>query len=301
MNVIPARQNEEAQLRLLRARRGNYAIAMRFMILQIILTVAVPIAAAIATLFVPALRAPLAALALAVLLLDILLLDRQYKALLKRGAKIGEMFDCAVLALPWNDFVVGEAPEAEEINEAAHGLLRVRGDTELIDWYPPESGEMRLALGRIVCQRTNLRYDSRLRRSFNGFIVALVVLVIVGLVVAGIAQDLTAAAWVLSFAPAMPLLSWAGREYHRQGDAADALDKLLKKATAFWQRALIGGCDDDACLMESRAFQDAIYLRRSTSPLVLPFLYTFKRPKLEAEMRDAAQQFLDDYKRHQEA
>ncbi|TXC65069.1 hypothetical protein FRZ32_13195 [Sphingosinicella ginsenosidimutans] len=120
--------------------------------------------------------------------------------------------------------------------------------------------------------------------------------VVVGLLIAGIAQNLNLTAWILTLAPAMPLMSWAGREYYRQRDTADQLEELMKKAKTFWNQALAGACDDDACLHQSRDFQNAIYLRRATSPLVLPYLYKIKRPMLEDEMNEAASDFLAEYK-----
>src|SRR5690606_20174667 len=173
-------------------------------------------------------------------------------------------------------------------------------DSKLRDWYPLAAGKMPLGLGRIVCQRTNLRYDARLRRSFGRIVLSVAGAVSLGLFAAGLAQNLSFTAWILTFVPAMPLLSWAGREFYRQKDAADQLEELLKKATSFWRRALAGECDDDACLRESREFQNAIYLRRATSPLVIPYLYKFKRLTLEDEMNDAAENFLEVYNRRQE-
>ncbi|MDP9086104.1 MAG: S-4TM family putative pore-forming effector, partial [Pseudomonadota bacterium] len=268
---------------------------MRLMVAQIVLTVVIPIVGAVTTLFLADLKPHFAALALIILLLDTIVLDRQYKSLIKRGAKIGERFDCAVLALPWNSFVVGEEPEAEDTNAAARSWSKRRNDAKLKDWYPVAAGEMPLALGRIVCQRTNLRYDSRLRRSFGAIILTVVVIVVLGLLAAGLLQNLNLTAWILTLAPATPLLSWAGREYTRQRDTADLLEDLMKKATAFWNRALAGDCDEDGCLQQSREFQNAIYLRRSTTPLVMPYLYKFKRLTLEDEMNDAASDFLAAY------
>jgi hypothetical protein len=115
------------------------------------------------------------------------------------------------------------------------------------------------------------------------------------LIVAGLFEDLTLTAWVLTLTPATPLLSWAGREYYRQRDTIEQLDKLKAKATSFGNEALAGECDEARCLERSRAFQDAIYLRRATSPLVVPYLYKFKRLQLEGEMEDAAAEFLKTY------
>jgi hypothetical protein len=295
-NPIPARQNEEAALKLMRARQWTYLIAMRLMVAQIVVTIVVPVAAAITTLILPDLRPHFAAIALVALLLDALVLDRHYKTLLKRAAKLGEKFDCVVLDLHWNSFVAGEGPETEDIHSASQSWLRKHDDTELRDWYPIAAGEMPMALARIVCQRTNLRYDSELRRSYSLVILVTVVLVSLGLFAVGLLQDLNFTAWILALAPAMPLLSWAGREYYRQRDTADALVELMTKVRGIWQQALDGNCDDDECRSVSRELQNAIYLRRSTSPLIMPRLYKIKRLSLEDEMNSAASNFLEEYR-----
>jgi hypothetical protein len=265
------------------------------MIVQIVLTVLVPVAAAVTTLFLPDLRPHFAALALVTLLLDTVVFDRQYKALLKRAAKIAEQFDCLVLDLPWNGFVAGERAETEDIRAAERAWSHRRDDSKLRDWYPLAAGAMPMALARIVCQRTNLRYDSQLRRSYGSVILAVVALVLLGLLLVGLAQDLNLTAWILTLTPATPLLSWAGREYFRQRDTAEQLEELMKKARGLWQRALEGENNDATCRDVSRELQNAIYLRRATSPLVVPFLYDIKRLGLEDEMNDAASNFLGEY------
>jgi hypothetical protein len=300
-NSIPNRQNEEAALKLMRARQWTYLVAKRLMIAQIVLTVVVPVAAAITTLFVPDLRPHFAAIALVTILADTVFLDRWYKNLLKRAAKLGEKFDCLVLDLHWNSFVAGEIPESEDIHSASRSWQRKHDDAELRDWYPVTAGQMPIALARIVCQRTNLRYDSQLRRSYGMVILVTVAAVSLGMFAAGLLQDLNFTAWILALAPATPLLSWAGREYYRQWDTADMLDELMKKARGIWQQALEGGCDDNECRSVSRELQNAIYLRRSTSPLVMPYLYKLKRLRLEDEMNDAANNFLEEYEAHQKA
>jgi len=295
-NGIPVRQNEEAALKLMRARQWTYKRATKLMVLQIVLTVMVPVAAAVATIWFPALRPHVAAVALLTLVADTAFLDGQYKWLIKLAAKLGEKFDCLVLDLPWNDFVAGDQPEAEDIRSASRQWSKHSTDNGLRDWYPIAAGEMPMALARIVCQRTNLRYDSQLRRSFGTVILAGVAIIVVGLFVIGLLQDLNLTAWVLLLAPATPLLSWAGREYYRQRDTADQLEEMMKKARSVWNRALAGTCDEMSCSREARELQNAIYLRRSTSPLVMPHLYKIKRLGLEDEMNEAANDFLEEYR-----
>ncbi|HWH58002.1 MAG TPA: S-4TM family putative pore-forming effector [Terriglobales bacterium] len=294
-NSIPKRQNEEDQLRFLRARQQTYAQATRFLLAQLVVTLLVPLVGAVLAIIHPPAKPYVAAASLVVLLLDILWLDRRQKTLVKRAAKIAEHYDCAVLELPWNEFTVGDRIEAEEIHSAAKAYAKHHDDTRLRDWYPIEVGALPLLLGRIVCQRTNLHYDRRLRTMYGDAIRAGAIFVVLVMVIYGLAQNLSITAWVLTMAPAAPVLAWAGREFYRQHDTAEPLEKLLREARKFWNDALFNGCDESQCLIRSREFQNAIYSRRSSSPLVFPLVYRFRRAQLEDEMHDGAADFLKQY------
>lgn len=295
VNQIPVLQDAEAQLKLLRARQRTYAIATFIMVVQLGLILGIPVLGGILSAVWPTLKAYAAAASLAVIVLDVLLLDRYHRMLLKRAAKIAEQFDCAVLDLPWDQFTVGDKVEAEDIHAAARAFAARCDDSKLKGWYPRAAGEVPLHLARIICQRTNLRYDSKLRRSY-GAILRAVSLCLTGLfVVSGLAQDSSVTAWVLTMAPVTPLLAWAAREYYRQSDTADQLEMLMKEARKLWDRALADGCGPDDCRASSREFQNAIYVRRAASPLIFPLLYRLKRLSLEDEMNDGAANFLREY------
>lgn len=292
MNEIPALQNEEEALKLLRARTGVYSSATRIMLVQIVVTVVLPVAASVLTLFWPNIRAVVALTSLIIVIADPLVMDRYYKLLTKRAAKIAEQFDCRVLDIPWDHFTVGDMVEAEDTYAAARSYRRRHDDSKLSNWYPAIVGSAPLHMARIICQRTNLRYDSRLRRSYSLLLVIMALGVLGGLFISAFIQKLSVEDWVLSMTPATPVLAWALREYYRQRDTASSLEDLMAEAKQLWEKALAGSCDPDECKRKSREFQNAIYLRRSTSPLVLPGLYRMKRTSLEDEMNEGAAAFL---------
>ena len=294
VNKIPTLQNGEEGLKLLRARTHIYTCAKRMMVIQLLLTVIVPIAGAVLVLFRPEFRAHVAAASLAIVIFDPLVLDRQYKLLIKRAAKIAEQFDCTVLSLPWDQFTVGDRIDAEDIHAAARAYATHHDDANLLGWYPESVGAAPLHLARIICQRANLRYDSELRRSYAVIIQIIVWVLSCGLAAYGLFQNMQMRDLVLSMAPAAPLLAWAAREYYRQRDTADLLEDLKKEAEKLWAQAQVGACDADGCLQKSREFQNAIYARRATSQLVMPFLYQIKRSRLEDEMNYGAVTLLRD-------
>ena len=295
-NKITVLQDDPAQINVLAARQDTYANATALLLVQLALNVGFPVVGAAIALFTPEIKPHVAALALAVIVLDTLLIDRRQRLLLRRAAKIGEHYDCAVLDLPWDQFTVGEKVEAEDIHRAASTYLKRHGEDGLKGWYPQGASEVPLHLGRIVCQRTNLRYDSELRRSYGTWLLCSSLALVCFFVVVGFYNDLSLTAWVLTMAPATPFLSWAAREYYRQSDAADTLDSLRKEARTLWERCLNGQCEADECTVKSRELQSAIYLRRVITPLVFPLVYRFRRAGLEDEMKEGATQLVAEYK-----
>ena len=284
MNAIAHLQAEPDQLKLLRARAHFYARASALSILQLIFAVLLPVVGAVLAVWRPELRAPVAAMSLAILAFDALFFDRQQKLILRRAAKIMEQFDCVVLDLPWASFVAGEKAEAEDINNAAAKYSRRHDDSNLSEWYPNTISRTPMHIGRIICQRANLRYGSQLRRGYTTVIAIGVLTLIALLIIAGFAQNLRMNDWVLAVAPATPILSWAVREFYRQRDMAETLEELLKLTNKLWETANQVGYDPTICRQQSRDLQNAIYSRRAGGPLVLSYLYRLKRPELEQEM-----------------
>lgn len=295
MNAIPERQNAEPQLTLLRARQQTYLQANKLLILQLALTVAIPVASAIAGLFTPGLRPYTAALALMIAITDVAVLDRLQRKTLRLAAKIAEAFDEKVLEIPWNKFVAGKRADPEAIAGAAAGWRRNRSDDKLVNWYPPATGKAPMHLARIICQRTNLWYDATLRRHYGDWVRGVGILLVVGLFFGALLAGLTIEVFVTAvLAPAAPVLTWSMREYFRQKDTADAQETLKGDAEALWDRAKDGGCDEPECLVQSREFQNAIYTRRATSPLIIPWLYPLRRPEMERQMNQGAEAYLKE-------
>ena len=295
MNSIPERQNAEAQLRLLRARQQTYAEASGLLVVQLALTVAIPVVTAIAGLFTPGVRPYAAALALLLTVADVAFLDRLQRQKLRLAAKIAEAFDEQVLEIPWNKFVAAKRADPEAIAGAAAAWARGKSDEKLVDWYPPAVGKAPMHLARIICQRTNLWYDATLRRHYGDWVRGVGGLLVVALFFGALFAGLTVELFVTTvLAPAAPVLTWSMREYFRQKDTAEAQETLKSDAEALWDRAKAGQCEEAECLAQSRKFQNAIYTRRSNSPLILPWLYPWRRPAMERQMNRGAEAYLKE-------
>lgn len=289
MNKINETQNSPPMIRLMRARRRIYQDAEIWQNLQIGLMVFVPALGAALGLLLSWTRPFVALAAFVATLFDVWLMDPRQKESTRLAARVTESFDCAVLELPWNEFVAGRPLDPEFVERKSSGYKG--SDEKLRNWYkPPEIAEAPLPLARVICQRQNLWYNGDLRQRGGEILAGLAGCLVLGVVVVGVLADMSLVDLTVSLvAPASPVLIWSLRERTRQRDAANAIEQVKGAADAFWNAAARSGCPDEAeCLRRSREFQDAIYLRRSSSVLPLPWLYGLFRPKMEVSMEAGA-------------
>jgi hypothetical protein len=163
----------------------------------------------------------------------------------------------------------------------------------LTDWYPVAVGKAPLHLARIICQRTNLWYDAKLRRHYGAWVLVFAAALLLALVIAAALTGLTVALLISTvLPPAAPVLIWSLREFFRQRDTAEAQETAKSEADILWDRAKAGQCPEPDCAAQSREFQNAIYARRASSPLMLPGAYRLLRPAMEAQMNRGAEAHL---------
>ena len=127
MNTIARDQDTPEFQQLLKARQRVYSDATRYQILQLVLTVALPVAGAVS--WRSRIRRPgphVALYGLIATALDVTWMDRVQRRLLKVAAKISEEFDCRLLKMPWNSFVAGKREDAEIVGRRRSAVERRR-------------------------------------------------------------------------------------------------------------------------------------------------------------------------------
>lgn len=291
VETVVDRQNSPRGLKLLRARSEIYRQATFLQKVQLFLTVIVPVAGAIIGFIWPDARGYVATLSLAITVLDAAVLDRAQRNQLKLAAKISEIFDTEVLQMPWSTHAVGAPPSPEQIVQAADAWSK--GDDNLRDWYPTAVAVAPIHLARALCQRTNLWYDSEMRRRYSGILLTAALTLCGVLIVVGLALKVSLidfSATVL--APTAPILVWTLRDFYRQRDTADAQALARSEVEQLWNLVISGNCGTDDCDRRSREIQNTIYARRVSSPLVFPGLYNRLRPGMEAQMNVGASELL---------
>ncbi len=126
MNDISIKQVEPQMLNLLRARTLTYRRAKNFQAIGLVFTLGFPLLGITASVFIPTLKPFVAFCALTFGFLEVLFFDRWHKARLRTAAKLQEDFDCTVLCMDWNSFLVGSRVDPEDVFADARKKLRNR-------------------------------------------------------------------------------------------------------------------------------------------------------------------------------
>jgi hypothetical protein len=245
----------------------------------------------------PFLRSYAAFWGVMVSLCDVLWLNPWQKRLCERAAMIQEQFDCDVLQLPWNAIKVGGPPEPELIRECSEkykrGTARI---SPLNNWYPAVVGSLPLEIARIVCQRSNCWWDSKQRRAYAVWIIALVIVVLVGILAFGLVGGLAIEELFLAvLAPMLPAIVLAIRQCSDQMEAARRLDKLKDHAERLWAHTLEHPAAIELAT-NARALQDEIFENRKRSPLIFDWIFRRLRGDYESQMKYGAAEYAEEVK-----
>lgn len=298
MNDIGKSQNEPKQLQRLAAQRRLYSCAKRIFGLQLILAGPIAVAWACAALAAPRIKGIAAAWGLLVSMSDVLWLTPWQRRLRVYAAKIQEAFDCDVLQLPWNEIKIGKPVDPELVKEQADRYHRVAHRfTPLRDWYPTIVSELPLAIGRVICQRSNCWWDAKQRRRYASWIIGSVAFVTLLILGAGFAGGMTTnRLFVAVVMPLSPAIIVAVRQFTEQREAANRLDALKEHAEQLWS-GLCEGDTSESLSLRRRALQDEIFENRKRSPLVFDTIFRMLRSKYEEQMNHGARDLAEQAKK----
>lgn len=286
-NDIPKKQNMEPAIVLLRARSRLYEEAQRFQWLQFFLTVLLPFVLGIVGIFIEAIRPATAAITLLITVVDATWLDREFRRRLAVAARVCERFDCDLFQLSWRPLIAAKPIDHEEVVRAAKNWGK--GDDKLRDWYPMAIGRAPLELARFACQRSNLWYDSELRRGYAKWLFSGAWLAVASFAMIGIFQKLDLVNFIVFMVPAAPVFIWAIREGFRQKDAATANDTLKHEVESAIEEIMVGNLAEGSAIARAREIQDGIFQRRvASSPLLFPQAYRWRRKGMEHQMNEGA-------------
>lgn len=118
---------------------------------------------------------------------------------------------------------------------------------------------------------------------------ALSLLTLGSLTAVGLLGHFSIADFLLCLMSLSPLLVLSGREFVKQREAADNLERLMGHVKRLWEQIRRRALTDEELETKSRALQDAIFDHRKNSPVIFDWVYRFYRRGAEAEMSQTAE------------
>ncbi len=299
MNQIVELQNDEPQLMRLCAQRQLYSLAKIVFVVHVCLSGPLTVAFAFSAIQWPVLKEPAILWGIVVTILDFVLLTPLQGHWRKSGASVQEDFDCTVLKLPWNDVKSGRRPEPELIKEQADAYRKRKRMPPVTNWYSSAVAKLPLAQARILCQRTNLFWDSKLRRKYAAAIVGLLVVIVFAAVWFSIGRSKTIEAFLITvIAPLLPLIVLGGRQAREHFGTASRLDQLRTNADGLWTKALSNLAVDEL-EKASRALQDEILENRRKAPLVFDSIYKALQAKYQEQADFSVEEHVSAWEKQQ--
>ena len=289
---IDFEQNKPERLELLRAQRLFYARAKLYQNAMVVIALLLPLVGLFFGASVPAIRPFLGLAAVLLLAFDVGIISPKQRAHCKRGAKVQEQFDTEVLKLEWNKLVAGGRVDPEELRAIAPIPVSNADRRGLENWYEVSISKLPLPLGRLLCQRTNVAYDLRVRRTYSGILLGAASLLVVALLAVGVHHGLKLDELILTMClPVLPLATFVLKEYRKQEDTIETLTTMKSEVEKVWDKALTGASFEELTT-SARALQDAIYRHRASNPLVFDWLYSWLRKRNEDLTRHASEKLV---------
>ena len=285
MNQIPTEQNTQKQLERLAAQRELYSSAKILHTFQILVTVAIPVILAIISILNTDFATISAILGVLAFVLDISIIDPEILHKKTKAAKIQELFDCDVLKIPKSPLKTIDDITVEEVLTHYNAHVKIKTNVEKIkDWYSPSVGQLSIKTARILCQRTNCWWDSKLRRRLSNFLKFISILAFTLLLLLSYIINLTLLEFTLILSTLVPFFQFCIKQGNDNMDAATRLNELVLYSVTVWNNAMENSCDDSTMIIDSRRLQDEIYEHRKKSPLILNIFYNIFRDKDEELM-----------------
>jgi SMODS-associating 4TM effector domain len=295
MNSIASKQNEQKQLEKLAAQREIYSSAKRLYILQICLTVLIPIILFIISSVWSNVLIYSALFGVVVFIIDGIMLQPVIKALKIKAAKIQELFDCEVLEIETSPLKVVNDIAVEEVllNYNAHKKIKTNIE-KIRDWYPTNIENLPISIARIICQRANCWWDSKLRIRYSTFLKYFGIVVFFALFIYAFISKVDLMTFTLYLSGLIPFFQFCNKEYIEHREAALRLNELVKYSQDIWDYVLENPEDYYKMKLNSRRLQDEIYEHRCKSPLILDKFYNLFRDQNEILMNRTSEILIEE-------
>jgi hypothetical protein len=305
-NDINYRQNQENSINMIAAFRQVYSDVKCFSMIQVALSVWVPIGLTLVTLMLKNqslttklgfgaidISLPVSFYCVVIAFADLFLFTKFIDRGKDIAAKIQERFDISVFGLPWNATLVGAKTDMEDIYSLHRKFFQSTDNKkdDLVNWYNPKVSTISHNKGVLLCQRMNLYWDKSLRESVNDKVFH--ALLIWCLLIFGVAlfQDLSINTFFLTvICPLLPIFSYAIKLIKDNQASIATLTRLKSILDTAWNDAT----NNMLTLEKLREVQNEIYQHRKTNrPISNRFYWKLKNEYEKSAQYSIEQMIMD--------
>ena len=294
MNDIIVKENLQFNIDRLDAQRHLYVKVKRYTFASLFLCVIVPILTSFAKVIFPGVE-PIIKGAIVYSFATLFVkqfLSSRASSLRNLAARIQQLFDCELFDLNWNEPLCGKKPQPEEIHDAKTG----KNLTKLNNWYEPVIGQLPQKYGVIVCMRTNVTYDQKLRRTFSWIVEVLIVGALIFVFSIGFKQNDNMWDWFLNaLVPLSPIIAWFIDIWKQNNNNIEALNKLKSLIDKSLNMAI---SNKDVPVSDLERIQNFMFVHRNTSYTIPERIYNMLRKKTENAAKYSAQQICEQIMNH---
>lgn len=286
-------QNAEECIKLLVGQRQIYNSAKIIRRFRVYFVIVVSVLFPAILLFYPAIKLQLSAISGCILIINFLLKGFE-NSKIKKAAIIQEEFDVLIFGLPWNKVMVGNKVSKEDIIEANRKFSVDRG--KLNNWYSIND-DIYYPLNVLVCQRTNLSWDYRLKIRYSILLFAITLLYFILGITYAIFIEMTVLDYaLLIFLPAVSSfvlgidtgrnhLTLSNEKKKKVHELNDLIDTLINQKK-----------DEQWIIEKCRQYQDVIFHSRCKDAIVPNLFYKLLRRKFEDEMKETVNDYANTIK-----
>lgn len=288
MNQITEKQNKVENLELLAAQRYLYTFAKKLQQLEVFLCVPCLVVMAILSMHLDSDKAFLSIASAGVVFINILILDPWIERIKVSAAKIQNMFDCNVLDIPWNYLKLGAKPGKEIKAEYVAKYKKKEADFgSLKDWYSGKRSGSESAIASLVHQKSNVWWDSYLRKRFVVYRVIVDIAFFLFLLTICTITGCSLKTFILQvLIPFIPLFLLSNRLYRQHRQAFFKYKRTNDYLKEVFEKIQKGDYQREDVEIESILLQDEIYESRIASPLIPDWFYSFFRKRQENILRN---------------
>ncbi|MBP9702870.1 hypothetical protein KBD69_04235 [Candidatus Woesebacteria bacterium] len=289
MSYISVNQNQRENIDRLASQRYFYSVGKKLHNSRLLISIFFAIFTPLLVILYPSTKITAGVMS-SLWVIASFILQNIEKKIVNLAVNIQEEIDTGLFRMSWNYALAGEKPSEESI---IYGSKKFEGDMELLkDWYGDVSG-FPYPLDVLLCQRSNLAWDWRLKRIFSLLLSLIILIFFLSTIIIGIKFGLTVYDFILVLVlPCIP--SYVMGIQEARDFNSDSINRagLETKISKLSESVLVN--DHNLQIDELRNIQDSIYIYRK-GPLVPDWVFYILRNFFENTMQNSLNTFKEKY------